>query len=146
MKIRKMQTSDLKEVQNIETENFSVPWNKEMFVEEIEKQYAFVYENQNIILGYLCGWRIIDEFHITNFAVRKKFQRNGIGQLLLNYILIELDKNYFQSILLEVRESNEIAISFYIKNKFSVIGARKNYYHKPLENAIIMFLDLSKTS
>ena len=46
-------------------------------------------------------------------------------------------------IFLEVRESNQVAINFYKKNKFNQISIRKNYYSEPNENAIIMKLEVN---
>ena len=46
-------------------------------------------------------------------------------------------------IFLEVRESNQVAINFYKKNKFKEISVRKNYYSEPNENAIIMKLEVN---
>ncbi|MGN1119506.1 MAG: GNAT family N-acetyltransferase, partial [Oscillospiraceae bacterium] len=40
--------------------------------------------------------------------------------------------------VLEVRESNEKAISLYKKLGFENAGMRKNFYSKPVENGIIM--------
>ena len=39
---------------------------------------------------------------------------------------------------LEVRESNVNAIKLYEKMEYKNIGIRKNFYEKPVENAIIM--------
>ena len=41
-------------------------------------------------------------------------------------------------IFLEVRASNNAAQALYQKNGFNAIGHRKNYYHDPVEDAIIM--------
>ena len=41
---------------------------------------------------------------------------------------------------MEVSEKNEKAVNFYKKNKFNLIGVRKNYYvikNKKKENALI---------
>jgi ribosomal-protein-alanine N-acetyltransferase len=39
---------------------------------------------------------------------------------------------------LEVRESNVAALNFYKNLGFVEIGRRENYYHTPLEAAIVM--------
>ena len=46
-------------------------------------------------------------------------------------------------LFLEVRESNEGARGLYAKVGFEVVGVRKDYYHEPVEDAIVMKLDLS---
>jgi ribosomal protein S18 acetylase RimI-like enzyme len=46
---------------------------------------------------------------------------------------------------LEVRESNQIAIGFYLKQGFKYQGGRKNNYRQPKENALIFSLDLTES-
>ena len=40
---------------------------------------------------------------------------------------------------LEVRESNEAAIELYSRQGFVKEGIRKNFYERPVENAVIMW-------
>jgi ribosomal-protein-alanine N-acetyltransferase len=44
-----------------------------------------------------------------------------------------------QEFFLEVRESNEAAIGLYARQGFVKEGVRKNFYEKPVENAVIMW-------
>ena len=50
----------------------------------------------------------------------------------------ELRKKGSHCLTLEVRASNENAISLYRKLDFQQIGLRKNYYHNPKEDALIL--------
>ena len=47
------------------------------------------------------------------------------------------------TIYLEVRESNEAASQFYLKNGFEEYGRRAKYYKDPIEDAVLMFKDIS---
>ena len=47
-------------------------------------------------------------------------------------------------LLLEVRESNEPAKNLYIKNGFSPIAVRKNYYTSPREDALLYVLEFTE--
>ena len=47
------------------------------------------------------------------------------------------------TIYLEVRESNEAAYQFYLKNGFEEYGRRAKYYKDPIEDAILMFCEIS---
>lgn len=78
------------------------------------------------------------ECEIYNIAVKREFQNRGIGNKLLDKLVLLTKENNCQSIWLEVRHSNTKAINFYQKNNFRQIYERKNFYSNPLENAIVM--------
>ena len=67
----------------------------------------------------------------------------GIGTLLFQ----EFERRYqelgVETIYLEVRESNEAAYQFYLKNGFEEYGRRAKYYKDPIEDAVLMFCDAS---
>jgi ribosomal protein S18 acetylase RimI-like enzyme len=82
------------------------------------------------------------ECEIYNIAVKREFQNRGIGNRLLNELVLLIKQCNSQSIWLEVRNSNSKAINFYKKNDFGKIYERKNFYSNPVENAIVMKRDL----
>ena len=133
---------DIPTIMILEKELFSTAWEEEMFIEEIEKQYAYVLEIRNIIIGYICGWKLLDEFNITNIAIAADFQRIGFGKALVQFLMSKLlDENCFK-FFLEVRKSNLVAKQLYEMMGFSIIGSRKNYYHSPQEDALILGLNI----
>ena len=73
---------------------------------------------------------------INNIAVLPDFRRRGIAQELINAALSVCED--CSSLTLEVRESNEPAISLYKKLDFSQVGRRKRFYENPTEDALIM--------
>ncbi|OQX70452.1 MAG: ribosomal-protein-alanine N-acetyltransferase [Candidatus Cloacimonas sp. 4484_275] len=113
------------------------PWTEKMFIDEIKNHDAYVLGEVSgkEIIGYICGWEIAGEFEITNVAVSPEFQRHGFGERLVKFIREEKKCRIF---FLEVRESNFAARKLYEKLGFKVIGVRKNYYHSPIENALLM--------
>ncbi|RLC55967.1 MAG: ribosomal-protein-alanine N-acetyltransferase [Candidatus Cloacimonadota bacterium] len=143
-KIREMKREDIPNIMKMEKELFAASWEEEMFIEEIEKQYAYVLEIKNKIIGYICGWKLLDEFNITNIAVAPDFQRKGFGKVLVKFLMSKLlDEKCFK-FFLEVRESNQAAKKLYDKLGFVVIGLRKNYYHSPEEDAMVLGTNLIK--
>ena len=94
-----------------------------------------VYKNKDVILGYLYYSLIYDRIEINQFEVLEEYRNKKIGSSLLDY-LVNLG-NY--DITLEVRETNVPAISLYEKLGFEEAGIRKNFYEKPVENALIMW-------
>ncbi len=78
------------------------------------------------------------ECEIYNIAVKREFQNRGIGNKLLDKLVLLAKEYNSQSIWLEVRSSNTKAVNFYQKNNFRQIYERKNFYSNPVENAIVM--------
>jgi len=138
--IERMREEDLEEVLRIENESFSDPWRKECFLEDIHKEFTCpaVAKIGEELVGYTCLWRIEDELQIANIAVDKGYRRKGIAQKLIEWIIQQGLKQNCRTVLLDVRESNLVALEFYRKFGFEEIGRRKNYYRYPVENAIIM--------
>lgn len=106
------------------------------FNNENSKYFVAIDENDEIIaFGGL--WFNIDEAHVMNIAVKKKFRRQHVGTELLEFLVAEAKKENKNCITLEVREDNVPAIELYKKLEFDEIGRRKKYYEK-LYDAIIM--------
>ncbi len=141
--IMKMDLTDLDEVMAIEQEVFSEPWTKEMFYSEFfdnRLSFSFVAKESERIVGYLFAWEVSGEFHLMNIAVASNWQRKGIGELLLKKMCDVGRQKSIAQILLEVRVSNVSAIALYKKLKFNKVGVRKNYYHSPTEDALVLCL------
>lgn len=139
--IRKMQPEDLAEVCKIEKDNFSLPWSEKSFLESMEREdtvFLVALEDEEVV-GYIGCYCIAGAGEITNVAVKTSHRRKGIGGKLLQKLYEEgaaLDtREYF----LEVRESNGAAIGLYLRQGFVKEGIRKNFYEKPVENAVIMW-------
>ena len=130
--------SDLNTILQIENELFSHPWSKQMYIQEIENHHAYLIEDNGVILGFICGWDIYDESHITNLGIRKNYQRRGLASKLLHFFINKKEKEGWETFFLEVRESNTSAVSFYKNHGFLVVGKRKKYYKNPTEDAFIM--------
>ena len=93
------------------------------------------------VIGAIGFWLILDEAHITTIGVRKTYQRQGIGELLL-IKAIELAKELgAQVITLEVRISNTVPQALYEKYGFQRVGSRRAYYSDNKEDALIMTTD-----
>jgi ribosomal-protein-alanine N-acetyltransferase len=90
---------------------------------------------ENEIFGYAVIWKIYEEFHIANFAIRPDQQGKKFGKLFFEKILELREDADFA--LLEVRESNHRAIHLYQKFGFRTIMKRMNYYRNG-ETALVM--------
>lgn len=137
--VREMTESDIKEIADLEKECFSEPWSENSLREELDNETArfYVIRDSASLLGYIGANNICNEVYITNVAVNSKHRGKGYGKALVNHLIkqSELERAFF--ITLEVRKSNENAISLYEKCGFKNVGERKNFYSKPTEDAII---------
>lgn len=111
------------------------PWSEKQILSDMQQEnvdYFFIEKNGEIA-GFLAIQQLAGELEITNIAIKKAYQGHGLGsQLLAN--LDQMDYPIF----LEVRASNTPAQALYKKFGFDIIGKRKQYYHEPVEDAIIM--------
>lgn len=139
--IRTMQAEDLPQVCEIEKDNFSIPWSEKSFLESMErKDTVFLAAHvSGEVAGYLGCYCIAGTGEITNVAVKASFRRKGIGSMLLEKLYEEGAALETHEFFLEVRESNEAAIALYSRQGFVREGIRKNFYEKPVENAVIMW-------
>ena len=140
--IKKLTSNDINYIEqifNLEKEIFiNSAFNKSYMETLIKADNSFIYTYiiDDKVCGYLMVLDSIDVYEILAIATIEEYRNKGIAQKLL-------DKIKTKNIFLEVRESNQIAISFYKKNKFNQISIRKNYYSEPNENAIIMKLEVN---
>ena len=129
----------IEQIFNLEKEIFTSSAFNRTYLDTLIKgdnSFIYVYLLENKVLGYLMVLDSIDVYEILAIATIEEYRNNGIAQELL-------DKIKTKDIFLEVRESNQVAINFYKKNKFKEISVRKNYYSEPTENAIIMKLEVN---
>lgn len=145
VKIERMQTADIEQVIAIEEEAYgNHHWSRESFFNELSNQLAKYYSafnEQGALIGYAGSWEIVEEAHITNIAVSKKYRRHHVGEALLTRIIDECKKSMVKYITLEVRVGNTAAISLYEKYGFHSLGMRKGYYQDNNEDALIMWTE-----
>ncbi len=142
MVIRKMTEADLPQVYSIEQETFSDPWSKEDFYNSMNEPNNgyLVAELDGRVAGYCGYWGIAGDGYIYNVAVKKEYRRHRIGYQMLSILLKESAGRGITSFTLEVRRSNAAAIHLYESLGFESAGTRKDFYTKPKEDAVIMWL------
>lgn len=139
--VRRMKEHDVQEAARLEAENFSEPWSERAFLETLQCDYAYYYvaEWEKRIVG-ICGLRnIAGEGEITNVVTDGNYRRRGIAEALLQSVLKDGADMGIEAFTLEVRATNQPAISLYEKYGFESAGARKNFYSNPTEDALIMW-------
>lgn len=140
MMVREMLVEDLDQVMEIEQDLFSVPWTREGFFTFLTRDHAMflVVEEKGKILGYCGLLMVLDEGDITNVAVKRERQSEGIGNFLMESLIRLAADLGVKTIHLEVRAGNEKAIRLYERVGFNRDGIRKKYYTDPTEDAILM--------
>lgn len=141
--IRRMTMADVDGVAAVEAATFPTPWSRDAFVSEMKNVAAryLVAEVDGKVVGFGGAWVILDESHITNIAILKKYRGLGMGRALTQALLQYLSNLGAAYATLEVRKSNEVAQSLYVSLGFVKLGVRKRYYEDNQEDAIIMVCD-----
>jgi ribosomal-protein-alanine N-acetyltransferase len=84
---------------------------------------------------------MVDEAHLTTFAVLPAYRRRGIGGLLLTELLALSADLGAEVCTLEVRLGNAAARQLYGEFGFRPVGVRPRYYTDDGEDALIMTTD-----
>lgn len=132
---------DTEKISAIESIAFSDPWSEDMIRRTLESEINEVYmalTADGSAAGYAFLSVILDESTLENIAVHPAHRREGIAGALLGHIIDRARKRGAEVMYLEVRRSNEAAVSLYRSAGFEAMALRTNYYHNPTEDAIIM--------
>ncbi len=141
-----MSIDDLPQVHAIENCIYRDPWSISSFGHELGNRGAIlkVATSRESIIGYVCIRSILDVTHLLKITVLPEFRRRRVAFNLLEKALQELRRVNCEDlhVTLEVRESNNAAISLYEKSGFKENGRRRGYYKSPDEDAVIMGLNI----
>jgi [ribosomal protein S18]-alanine N-acetyltransferase len=142
VRIVPMRRRHLKQVLQIEDQVYPRPWTPTLFLSEIAQRSSRRYRVALIgplLVGY-CGLMIVgDEGHVTTVTVDERWQRRGMGTLLLLELARSAPRLGVRHLTLEVRAGNAPAQVLYRRFGFAPVGIRKNYYSETGEDAIVMW-------
>lgn len=140
-----MTLADIDRIHAIEQASHVEPWSRQILYDCVAVNYTcLVLEDQLQIQGYIICQMAVEECHLFNICVDKQSQRHGFGTILLNHLIILAREQGAKDIILEVRKSNQAALTMYKKYGFQQVGVRKEYYPSATgrEDAIIHRLEL----
>ena len=86
----------------------------------------YIYEENNVIKGFLSIQSIKNYYYIDNFYVLPEYRNNKIGSTLLDFVL-----DIFNDKKIKLITRNEIALRLYFSRGFKVV--RKNGRYRYLE-------------
>lgn len=140
---------DLVEIMAIERDAYPTPWTEAIFRNEITSPLSRMLvartdqREAGGVAGYVVYWRIADETHLHNLAVRPDMRRKGIAFRLLGEAIRRSCREGARRATLEVRRSNLPARQMYEKFGFAMEGIRPGYYTDTGEDALILWAELS---
>ncbi len=139
VKVRNIEREDIKQIAELEKICFSQAWSMETLLDAYKNGTRFlVAVNGNKVLGYAGISCVLDEGYITNVAVFPEYRKQGVGTAIMNAVLDLANSLNLSFVSLEVRVSNNNAISLYEKLGFEKVAVRPNFYSDPKEDANIM--------
>ena len=144
--IRPMSGHDLPAVMKVENAAYEFPWTLPIFRDCLRVGcHCYVYESPQGIVGHGIMSVAVGECHILNICVHPGYQRRGLGEGMVYFLLDLARLKKARMALLEVRASNTAAYRLYTKLGFDEVGLRKNYYpaRAGREDAIILAKDLT---
>ena len=131
MILRKGLKSDLDNILDIETKVYDKPyWNKKMLNKVLSgktNNRIWVYELNNMIIGFVIDLRYANEANILNIAIGESFQNKGHGSKMVYDYLKSLPPKCI--VLIEVKKNNYKALKIYYKLNFQKLNTRKAYYN-----------------
>jgi len=142
--IRPASFDDIPSIVEIENKTNQMPWSKAQFLSSMEVgHYSVVMHKDSDILGFAIYSPIIPESHLLNIAIDPAYQGKGLGDKLLQQIILQNRTIGVKTISLEVRVSNLPAINLYEKRGFHKDAIRPDYYSgSPKEDALLMSLKI----
>ena len=141
LRIEPMTLDDLPAVHAIERASFAVPWPDDAYSNEIRTNRLASYVVARLgeeVVGFAGLWVMVDEAHVTTFAVDPRWRRRGVGERMLLALLDLAVARRAREATLEVRLSNLPARKLYEKHGFRPVGIRPRYYSDNGEDALIM--------
>lgn len=144
--IRQAKIYDVPAISRIESRTSNTPWSADAITHDIlsnDKAYIVVAVCGDETVGYADMWVVAGEAQLNNIAIDEAWRGNHFGEALMSHMIeraIELNCDVMG---LEVRRSNETAISMYHKAGFQDIAVRRGYYRDNREDAILMNKDLN---
>lgn len=139
-----MTFSDLALISDYLESDFDNFWNANILKSELENPNSIyvVAKLNNEIVGFGGIIDTLDQMEITNIVVKKSLRNQGVGNALLQRLIVLSREHGKNMIFLEVNANNLYAIKLYEKNGFQKVGLRKKYYNNT-DDAILMNLKIN---
>ncbi|MBW3042265.1 ribosomal protein S18-alanine N-acetyltransferase [Prochlorococcus marinus] len=147
LKIIQLEEMHLNDCFDLDQKSLKGLWTKDQWQRELTDPKRICLGTIDIetkkLLGLCSAWLVTDELHITSIAVHPIHKRKGIGKVLISDLIKRAKALSTKHIILEVKDRNEEAKSFYKSMGFKIVGHRSNFY-KDGSDALILTKGLFK--
>ncbi|MGE5493173.1 MAG: ribosomal protein S18-alanine N-acetyltransferase [Actinomycetota bacterium] len=124
-----MNQNDLDAVAELEESVQAFPWSRGNFADSLNAGHGvWVCRIGGDLVGFCIVMVVLDEAHLLNVAVARRYQGKGYGARLMQHTMEQAKIHGASKLLLEVRPSNDRAVDLYRLLGFRQIGVRKGYY------------------
>ena len=136
--------NEIADVAALERHIFSDAWTENGIRETLYQENGIVLSiwKGEFLAGYVILYYVLDEGEIARIAVDSAYRRQGAARALFGQLAVICKEKGIGRLMLEVRQGNQAAVSFYRKCGFTVDGIRKAYYTEPCEDAVLMSKDM----
>jgi [ribosomal protein S18]-alanine N-acetyltransferase len=131
VRIRKMEESDLPEVEKTDNASFDPLWQNPL--ETLHRAYqqaltATVAENEYGIVGYQISTGGAGRAHLARLAVHPSMQGRGVGRALLSELFALLANNGILRLTVNTQSDNDVSLSLYQRMGFVRTGEHYPVY------------------
>lgn len=148
MQIRRMTVADVARVLEIAASLPESPrWLESAYLDALNpeltpRRIALVVAGLEEVEGFAVASLLPPQAELESIAVAAGSQLRGLARMLFDALFNDLRAEGVIEITLEVRASNHAALEFYRRAGFVKTCTRRAYYADPVEDAVIMRLDL----
>lgn len=150
--VRAARASDLPAVVALERSVAEAPhWAEAEYagilgVDAAVRRCLLVAEREGHIVGFAVG-KVIGSgtdtvAELESVVVAEQARRTGIGRALLERVLAWCGEMRAGEMELEVRSENSAAIALYRRIGFVEVGLRRRYYRAPVDDAVLMRIEI----
>jgi ribosomal-protein-alanine N-acetyltransferase len=153
--LRRALPADATALAALEAACFTHPWTLAQVHEEIARvppDQVLVLEGLGsaggpspVIRAYGSFRLVIDELHVMNMAVDRRWRRQGLARRLLSVAMDRAARAGARRALLELRAGNLAALALYESLGFARLSVRRGYYSEPTEDALVLVRELGGT-
>lgn len=136
--IRAATPADLEAIVAIERAVFTDPWAPASFASEFGESctwFRVACDADGAVRGFALSRFVADQGELMNIAVAPAWRGRGDGGRLVDDAVAAATAAGCEAMWLEVRASNAGAQALYAARGFALVGKRRGYYRKPVEDA-----------
>ncbi len=147
-RIEQLKLARVDEIHAIEVRGYPHPWSLKILQDSFKAGTGCwgVLAADNSLCAYAFCTNAVGELQLLNLCVDPNHHGQGLGRLLMNYLMDCAREQFCTIFLLEVRRSNAAARRLYESLGFNTLGVRKGYYPNgpgATEDALVMGYEFS---